>query len=182
MVYFFGPVSPAEWGKMYEELGVDRGADRATIQRAFRRLAKLHHPDKGGDKAKFQRMLQAYEVLVLRKQSGPNTSGRTELTRFGGAGELTDEQIAEFKQAYGLFDKDGKGYITPDDLGVVMRSLGQNPTEAELLDMINEVDADGNGVIDFPEFCQLMARKMNDKDPEEELIEACRVFDRDGQS
>lgn len=41
-----------------------------------------------------------------------------------------------------------------------MRSLGQNPTEAELVDMINEVDADGNGTIDFPEFLNLMARKM----------------------
>jgi Ca2+-binding EF-hand superfamily protein len=41
-----------------------------------------------------------------------------------------------------------------------MRSLGQNPTEAELQDMINEVDADGNGTIDFPEFLSLMARKM----------------------
>ena len=42
----------------------------------------------------------------------------------------------------------------------MMRSLGQNPTEAELQDMINEVDADGNGTIDFPEFLNLMARKM----------------------
>lgn len=41
-----------------------------------------------------------------------------------------------------------------------MRSLGQNPTEAELQDMINEVDADGNGTIDFHEFLTLMARKM----------------------
>ena len=31
-----------------------------------------------------------------------------------------------------------------------MRSLGQNPSEAELRDMINEVDADNNGTIDFP--------------------------------
>merc|ERR1712216_639514 len=58
--------------------------------------------------------------------------------------------------------------------------LGQNPTEAELQDMINEVDADGNGTIDFSEFCTLMARKMKDTDSEEELKEAFRVFDKDG--
>ena len=62
------------------------------------------------------------------------------------------EQIAEFKEAFSLFDKDGDGTITTKELGTVMRSLGQNPTEAELQDMINEVDADGNGTIDFPEF------------------------------
>ena len=60
-----------------------------------------------------------------------------------------------------------------------MRSLGQNPTEAELQDVINEVDADGNGTIDFPEFLNLMARKMKDTDSEEELKEAFRVFDKD---
>uniref|UniRef100_A0A673XBB0 Calmodulin n=1 Tax=Salmo trutta TaxID=8032 RepID=A0A673XBB0_SALTR len=59
-----------------------------------------------------------------------------------------------------------------------MRSLGQNPTEAELQDMINEVDADGNGTIDFPEFLTMMARKMKDTDSEEEIREAFRVFDK----
>ena len=96
------------------------------------------------------------------------------------ADQLTEEQIAEFKEAFSLFDKDGDGTITTKELGTVMRSLGQNPTEAELQDMINEVDADGNGTIDFPEFCTLMARKMKDTDSEEELKEAFRVFDKDG--
>jgi calmodulin len=61
-----------------------------------------------------------------------------------------------------------------------MRSLGQNPTEAELQDMINEVDAEGNGTIDFPEFLTMMARKMKDTDSEEEIREAFKVFDKDG--
>ena len=51
--------------------------------------------------------------------------------------------FSEFKEAFSLFDKDGDGTITTKELGTVMRSLGQNPTEAELQDMINEVDADG---------------------------------------
>ncbi|KAG5574171.1 hypothetical protein H5410_063937 [Solanum commersonii] len=71
------------------------------------------------------------------------------------------------------------GCITTKELGTVMRSLGQNPTEAKLQDMINEVDADGNETIDLPEFLNLMARKMKDTDSEEELKEAFRVFDKD---
>ena len=75
---------------------------------------------------------------------------------------------------------DGDGTITTKELGTVMRSLGQNPTEAELQDMINEVNADGNGTIDFPEFLTMMARKMRDTDSEEEIKEAFKVFDKDG--
>ena len=86
------------------------------------------------------------------------------------ADQLTEEQIAEFKEAFSLFDKDGDGTITTKELGTVMRSLGQNPTEAELQDMINEVDADGNGTIDFPEFLSLMARKMKDSDSHRENL------------
>jgi len=101
-------------------------------------------------------------------------------THYSMADVLTEEQIAEFKEAFSLFDKDGDGTITTKELGTVMRSLGQNPTEAELQDMINEVDADGNGTIDFPEFLTMMARKMKDTDSEEEIREAFRVFDKDG--
>jgi len=94
--------------------------------------------------------------------------------------QLSEEQIAEFKEAFSLFDKDGDGTITTKELGTVMRSLGQNPTEAELQDMINEVDADGNGTIDFAEFLTMMAKKMKDTDSEEEIKEAFKVFDKDG--
>lgn len=95
--------------------------------------------------------------------------------------ELSKVQIDEFREAFSLFDKDGDGTITTKELRTVMRSLGQNPTEAELHYMIDEVDADGSGTIDFPEFLNLLARTMRDADAgaEEELREAFRVFDRD---
>uniref|UniRef100_A0A7N6A2N0 EF-hand domain-containing protein n=1 Tax=Anabas testudineus TaxID=64144 RepID=A0A7N6A2N0_ANATE len=83
------------------------------------------------------------------------------------ADQLTEEQIAEFKEAFSLFDKDGDGTITTKELGTVMRSLGQNPTEAELQDMINEevdemireADIDGDGQVNYEEFVQMMTAK-----------------------
>ena len=92
---------------------------------------------------------------------------------------LTPEQIAEFREAFNIFDKDGDGRITAKELGTVMRSLGQNPSEAELQDMVNEVDLDGNGTIEFDEFLYMMSRQMREGDTEEEIIDAFRVFDKD---
>ena len=125
----------------------------------------------------FSSSLSLSPFFILEQQTHPALLPPTETKM---ADQLTEEQIAEFKEAFSLFDKDGDGTITTKELGTVMRSLGQNPTEAELADMINEVDADGNGTIDFPEFLTMMARKMKDTDSEEEILEAFKVFDKDG--
>nr|XP_009398372.1 PREDICTED: calmodulin isoform X1 [Musa acuminata subsp. malaccensis] len=92
---------------------------------------------------------------------------------------LTDEQIIEFQEAFCLFDKDGDGCITLEELGTVIKSLGQDPSEEELQEMIREVDSDGNGTIEFGEFLNLMARKVKETNIEEELKEAFKVFDKD---
>lgn len=94
--------------------------------------------------------------------------------------KLTEEQINAYKEAFSLFDQDRDGKITSRELGTVMRSLGQTPSESEVADMINEIDMDNDGTVDFPEFLTMMARKMKDTDSEEEVREAFRVFDRNG--
>ena len=63
---------------------------------------------------------------------------------------------------------------------MVMRSLGRNPAEAELKRMIQEVDSDGNGEVDFQEFLTMMTHKMHNIDTEDEMREAFKLFDRDG--
>jgi len=93
---------------------------------------------------------------------------------------LTEEQMAEFEEAFRLFDKDGDGKITAKELGIVMRGLDQNPTETELSDMINEVDTDGNGMIDFQEFVVMMQKKKSSMNKGDELREAFKMFDKDG--
>lgn len=61
-----------------------------------------------------------------------------------------------------------------------MQSLGQNPSEAELVEMINSVDDNGDNEIDFNEFLILMKSRIGERDPEKELRDAFKVFDSDG--
>ncbi|XP_074590154.1 calmodulin-1-like [Curcuma longa] len=92
---------------------------------------------------------------------------------------LSEEQITEFQEAFCLFDRDGDGCITLEELGTVIKALGQRPSEEELREMIQEVDADGNGTIELGEFLNLMAKKVKETNVEEELKEAFKVFDKD---
>merc|ERR1712062_73561 len=73
---------------------------------------------------------------------------------------------------------DGSGTISSEELLGVMRAMGQNPTEDELLNLVLEVDVDGNGTIDFPEFLNMMKKKAREVDEEADLREAFKIFDR----
>ncbi|XP_078160647.1 calmodulin-like 11 [Carex rostrata] len=94
---------------------------------------------------------------------------------------LTPEQISELHQVFLLFDRNNDGCISREELAVVIHQLGLNPTEVDLLDMIREVDIDGNGTIEFHEFISLMSRKLMETETEmdEEMKEAFKVFDKD---
>lgn len=54
---------------------------------------------------------------------------------------------AEFEESFKMFDTDGDGRVTKDELRTTMRTMGQNPTEQELDDMMAEVDEDGGSLI-----------------------------------
>ncbi|XP_020206814.1 calmodulin-like protein 8 isoform X1 [Cajanus cajan] len=93
---------------------------------------------------------------------------------------LSEDLIGEFLEAFCLFDRDGDGCITMEELASAIRTLNQNsPRKEELEIMMNEVDMVGNGTIEFGQFLNLMARKMKQTEAEEELKEAFRLFDKD---
>ncbi|CAH1240763.1 troponin C isoform X1 [Branchiostoma lanceolatum] len=94
-----------------------------------------------------------------------------------------EEQISEFKMAFDMFDEDGGGDISTKELGTIMKRLGMSISREELQQMIDEVDEDASGTIDFEEFLEMMARAMQDSEreiPDDELRAAFRVLDKNG--
>merc|ERR1712006_26681 len=95
--------------------------------------------------------------------------------------EFTDEEKKDFRKNFNLFDKKRTGAIPIADMGTVLRSLGQNPTEAELQALMEEVDKDKSGTIEFDEFVDLMSRTNKTQEQmEEEIKNAFLTFDADG--
>mmetsp|Transcript_6793 Transcript_6793/g.16324 ORF Transcript_6793/g.16324 Transcript_6793/m.16324 type:complete len:223 (+) Transcript_6793:156-824(+) len=96
--------------------------------------------------------------------------------------KLTEDEVADLKEAFAMFDINGDGTIELHEIRQVMRKLGQNPTDKELNEMISTVDSDGDKEIDFEEFLILMKSRTetDPKDPDKELRDAFAVFDTDG--
>ncbi len=94
--------------------------------------------------------------------------------------QMTKEQLEELKESFLLFDKNGDGSISKDELKEALRLFGQKPTDAQVQEMINNADKDGSGTIEFPEFVLLMGKHLKDKDSEVELKSAFNFFDLDG--
>lgn len=75
----------------------------------------------------------------------------------------------EMREAFSLFDKDGDGTITSYELGVVMRNLGHTPSDDDVERMMQEIDVNSNGSIDYEEFANMMSRKTDTVDQQEEM-------------
>ncbi len=72
---------------------------------------------------------------------------------------LTQADIDKCREAFERFDKDGSGSIDAWELKETLKAMGQNPTEEEVFQMLAQVDDDGSGTIDFPEFLKVIEQQ-----------------------
>jgi len=94
---------------------------------------------------------------------------------------LTEMEIALYKEAFQIFDKHSEGYISTKELGTIFNSLGINISEEDLIEIITIYDNDqNNSMIDFIAFLDIIAKKKDDIYKEEDLINAFRIFDKEG--
>ncbi|KAK2709017.1 troponin C-like [Artemia franciscana] len=110
-------------------------------------------------------MGQAYDGKVLEElieEVDADKSGQLEFSEFVILAakfiieEDTDALQKELKEAFRLYDKEGNGYIPTSSLKEILRELDDQLTEEELDMMIDEIDTDGSGTVDFDEFMEMM--------------------------
>jgi len=113
-------------------------------------------------------VLSATERMLVEKQ-------KMEIRRM----RMTKEQLELFRDTFVIFDKDGDGTIDSKELSTVLKSMGYNPTKEEIQDMVDEVDSDGSGSIEFLEFLLLMGKILKDVPTDADLRDVFTVFDKD---
>ena len=88
-----------------------------------------------------------------------------------------NDQEVQMREIFNMFDQDKDGEIDMDELRRIYRQMGQDPSTDELIDVLVEVDGDGNGIIEYEEFRIMIERMVEDQ--EDLVIEAFKVFDKD---
>merc|ERR1712091_335664 len=95
--------------------------------------------------------------------------------------QVSEKDLEEFKEAFNLFDTDKSGFIDAMELAFCMRALGFEPTDAEIKEMLQKTDQDGNGAVEFNEFVDLVSGRMDRRDPEDECKDGVAMFDVDNK-
>ncbi|OMP07050.1 Calcium-binding EF-hand [Corchorus olitorius] len=87
---------------------------------------------------------------------------------------------AELKRVFQLFDKNGDGRISKQELNDSLENLGIFIPDGELTQMIEKIDVNGDNCVDIDEFGELYQSIMDGKDEEEDMKDAFNVFDQNG--
>merc|ERR1712156_582680 len=105
------------------------------------------------------------------KMAKPDPYADIDFEEINDATNLAHDEIKCLKVCFDLFDTKKQDFLSANDLGEIMRAMGFRPTEEELKDLLHEItdeelegileelDEDGSGSMDFDEFCEMMMTK-----------------------
>ena len=94
---------------------------------------------------------------------------------------IPEDKIAEYKETFDMFDKDGSGTISVPEIVKIMKNFGYPIKKSEAQQMIADIDDNGDGELDFEEFVTLMEKQTNyvEETDEELVLRAFKSFDND---
>jgi centrin-3 len=94
--------------------------------------------------------------------------------------ELTEDQKAEIREAFDLFDSNKTGCVDYRELKVSMRALGFDVKKAEVMELMKKYDRNETGSIQWEDYFEILSEKYLTRDPIEEIIKAFKLFDDEG--
>merc|ERR1711962_182508 len=92
---------------------------------------------------------------------------------------LEADEIKVLKNWFNHFDTKKQDFLGAHDLKDILNAMGFRPSKEELKEILEEIDKDGSGKIEFGEFCQLYAKFLPEEPDEAELKEAFLFFDKE---
>ena len=96
---------------------------------------------------------------------------------------VSKDKVPAMRRMFSIMDRDGSGMISIDELKDLLYSQGYYPSETELKDMMEEIDSDHSGEIDFEEFVSYCVRRRMSRtisQENREIKDAFRFFDKNG--
>ena len=93
---------------------------------------------------------------------------------------LQEEELAELRQAFALFDADNSGSVSATELKAALQDLTPDARQTTVTQIIKEIDKEGRGLISFDQFVSMMTAKLSDRDTRDDCAKVFRLFDVDG--
>merc|ERR1719284_592849 len=96
-------------------------------------------------------------------------AGKTFEAKFWERPGVSADEVQEVKDAFDLFDTDGSGAVSVQELVDAMVSLGIDKKNETVFEMIKEIDTDGSGELEFAEWLEMMTARLTNKTPRSEI-------------